>query len=225
MNRMHYLKSLLTLLVITVLSLLTACAHTPTAGTAGPAAIQGVFEDWNGLIDKLEIVEPFNVNDYAKIVVLKIDTSSTPLPPKDENTYQPTTIVRTSATSIFSNGLKEGISDELKGKSIEIVQSDSPPGEAGDAKVLMVRGKVTEMNPGSQALRYWVGFGAGQSRVEVEGEVVDARSGRVLLKFKHARSSGIGILGGDYQKFLTDDTHDVGEDVGRMIALFRPENK
>jgi len=89
-----------------------------------------------------------------------------------------------------------------------------------DGKVLVVRGKVTQMNPGSKALRYWVSFGAGQSRVEVSGEVIDALSNTVLVRFVHARSSGIGALGGDYQKFLTDDTRDVGEDVGKMLLLF-----
>jgi uncharacterized protein DUF4410 len=82
-------------------------------------------------------------------------------------------------------------------------------------KVLVVEGKFTKIDPGSRAKRYWAGFGAGKSGVQVTGTVKDA-SGNVLAEFTHMKNSGIGIGGGDYVKFLSDDTKDVGRD----IALF-----
>ena len=173
----------------------------------------GKFHDWRGLIDDLEINKPFNTLDYGKIIVVKFETASTPLPPKDESKYEPTVTVLASSQNIFTSGLREALQDVKESHRFDVEQADTEKTAGSLQRTLLVRGKVNEMNPGSKALRYWVSFGAGQSRVEIEGDVVDAASGSVLVKFKHARSSGIGVWGGDYFKFLSDDTHDIGEDV------------
>jgi hypothetical protein len=52
--------------------------------------------------------------------------------------------------------------------------------------------------------------------VQVEGTVSDA-SGALLAEFKHMKHSGIGLAGGDYLKFLSDDTKDVGSDIGEFL--------
>lgn len=195
--------------------LLAACATGPQVVPEAPSGTR-VEEGWKGLIDSFVLVRDFNVAEYGTIVVEPLDTSATPLPPRDENTYAPTYLVLKTSSSIFVMGMKKAFMEAKH--SVEPVLSDDKVPAAG--KVLIVRGTVTQMNPGSQALRYWVSFGAGQSRVQVSGEVVDAESGTVLARFVHARSSGIGVWGGDYQKFLTDDTGDVGEDVGKMLLLF-----
>jgi len=88
------------------------------------------------------------------------------------------------------------------------------PGEA-----LVVEGRFTAIDPGNRAKRYWVGFGAGASGVSVEGTVKDA-SGKLLAEFKHRKASGIGIGGGDYFKFLTDDVKDVGEDIAKFLSAW-----
>lgn len=90
-----------------------------------------------------------------------------------------------------------------------------PDSEAVPENALVVGGRFLRIDPGSRAKRYWGGFGAGKSGVQVTGTVKDA-SGKVLAEFTHMRQSGIGLGGGDYVKFLTDDTKDVGHD----IALF-----
>jgi hypothetical protein len=59
-------------------------------------------------------------------------------------------------------------------------------------------------------------FGAGKTIVGIEGEIVDPTSNSSLMKFKHARASGMGFFGGDYGKFFNDDVKWVGEDVGKM---------
>ena len=194
---------------------LTACATGPHTRPEAPSGTN-VEEDWKGLIDSFVLIRDFNLAKYEKIVVEPLDTTATPLPPKSENTYEPTYLVLKSSSDIFVLGMKEAFKEAKH--PVEPALSDGKGHEGG--KVLVVRGKVAQMNPGSKALRYWVSFGAGQSRVEISGEVVDAESDTVLARFVHARSSGIGVWGGDYQKFLTDDTRDVGEDVGKMLLLF-----
>jgi hypothetical protein len=176
---------------------------------------KGVYKDWNKLIDKLEIVEPFQVTAFTKIVVLPLDTKQTPLPKQDDNTYAPTATVLSDATDIFITGIRKHVAGKL-GASI----AEQPPTADAAKGVLLIRGKVLEINPGSRAARYWVGFGAGKSRVEIMGEIVNAETGAPLLKFSHARVSSVGEVGGDYTKFLSDDVREVGEDVGKMLLSF-----
>lgn len=92
------------------------------------------------------------------------------------------------------------------------------PGEV-PAGALVVEGQFDMINPGSRAKRYWVGFGAGRTGVEVSGKVTDA-SGKTLATFKQWRHSGIGIGGGGYEKFLSDDSQDVGKDVGKFLVTW-----
>ena len=72
------------------------------------------------------------------------------------------------------------------------------------------------MRRGSRAKRWALGFGAGKSGIAVEGTIKNAK-GEVLAEFKHMRHSGIGIAGGDYVKFLSDDTKDVARDIGLFL--------
>lgn len=195
--------------------LLAGCASGPGVLPEAPVGTQ-VEQDWKGLIDSFVLIRDFNLADYTRVVVDRLDTASTPLPPKDDNTYEPTYLVLKTSSDIFVSGMRSVFRDA--GHAMEpILATDAGPAAGRE---LVVRGKVTQMNPGSRALRYWVSFGAGQSRVEISGEVVDAASNTILARFVHARSSGIGTWGGDYQKFLTDDTRDVGEDVGKMLIQF-----
>ena len=124
---------------------------------------------------------------------------------------------RTDAVKMMQNEgpriLAESILKTLgEGKPYTSVKESE---EAAPAGALVVEGRFTTIDPGSRAKRYW-GFGAGQSGIAVEGVVLSA-DGKVLAEFKHRRSSGIGLGGGDYVKFLTDDTRDVGHDIAVFL--------
>jgi hypothetical protein len=176
---------------------------------------KGVHKDWNGLIDKLEIVEVFQLASFTQVVVLPLDTKNTPLPDHDDNTFTPTTTVLSKATSIFLAGIQQHAESKLK-----ISIAEQPPTADTAKGVLLIRGSVSEIDPGSRAARYWVGFGAGKSRVEIVGEIINAETGATLLKFTHARASAIGGFGGDYTKFMSDDIREVGADIGKMLLDF-----
>lgn len=85
---------------------------------------------------------------------------------------------------------------------------------------MLLRASVPVIEPGSQALRYWVGFGAGSAYVRFAGELVDAESSAVLLKFEHQRIAAMGAFGGAYEGKLNDCTQEVAGDIGEMISLF-----
>lgn len=177
----------------------------------GSSTEPGKYTEWNEEIDELEIVETFKLSDYSKVVVEPFDTDDTPLPDKDDNTFEPVQEVLKDPAAPFA----EGLTGELKGK---IAVSQGPGGEGEGT--LIVRNKMLALDPGSRAARYWAGFGAGAARAEVSGEVVDAATGKVLLRFKQERRSGVGVGGGDYVKLMQRNLRTIGEDMALILNAF-----
>lgn len=171
----------------------------------------GKYTDWGGEIDELEIVASFKLADYGTIVVEPFDTSAAPLPPKDDNTYAPVQYVLAHVTLPFKDGLAE---------SLRTPVALAEPGKTAGSGDLVVRGKVIQMDPGSKAARYWAGFGAGAARTEIDGEVVDGSTGKVLLHFRQERRSGVGTMGGDYEKLMDRNLRTIGEDIAGVLKHF-----
>jgi hypothetical protein len=82
-------------------------------------------------------------------------------------------------------------------------------------KNLTLTGSFTDLNPGSQAARAWIGFGAGKSKVCVEGRVSDS-GGEVLAEFSHCRK---GLGWGDSSAQMANSAVRVGD----SIAIFLTE--
>ena len=91
------------------------------------------------------------------------------------------------------------------------------------AEALLIEGKFIEMDPGSRAKRYFVGFGAGKSGVTVEGSVKSA--GAVVATFKQRRIGAIGAFGGDSMGKLIADTRDIGEDMAKFVSAWAKGQK
>jgi hypothetical protein len=185
------------------------CATTPPRPTHYPLSAK----HWNG-IDAVEFLQEFKLEDYSRLVVAPFDTSTAVLPPKEENTYQPTVTVLNQTDGIVLTELTQ----KLKGKlEVAAQKSDASPPE----KTLLLRGKVADIHPGSQAARYWVGFGAGSAWVKINGEVVDAKTQAVLFRFEQQRVGAVGMFGGGYIPMLTDCVVAIGRDIGRLVTLFK----
>ena len=197
-------------LALALLTLLASPLQAARKGK-GPSTEPGRYTEWNEEIDELEIVETFKLSDYTKVVVEPFDTDETPLPEKDDNTYEPVQQVLKAPAGPFA----EGLGGEMEGK-ITVSQGS---GEKGGG-TLIVRNKLLTLDPGSRAARYWAGFGAGAARVEVSGEVVDAATGKVLLRFKQERRSGVGVAGGDYVKLMERNLRAIGEDMALILNAF-----
>lgn len=169
----------------------------------------GRYTDWGGDIDELEILAPFRLGDYDRVVVEPLDVSATPLPEPNDNTYLPVRRVLARAAEPFVEGLAELQQPVLVGRVRR------PEGGA-----LVIRGRVLKMDPGSQAARYWAGFGAGAAKTEIAAEVVDSRTGEILLRFHQERRSAIGNLGGGYDELLGRNLWTIGRDLGDVLLHF-----
>lgn len=202
MTRSRLAKTAAVLLLAVALPL-AAAKKTPTS--------PGKYEDWGPDIDTIEIVQPFHTADYAQIVVEPLDVSSTP-PPEDADMQSKVTKVLEIATEPFAEGVKKG--------ETGLKIADKVP--QAPAKTLIVRAKVTTMDPGSRAKRLWVGYGAGAARAAISGEIVDAATGKVLVRFTQERRSGMERFGrgSSYEEIMKRNLQAIGTDVAKILTEF-----
>lgn len=194
------------LLIVAALAAPAFARGKKNAGSTEP----GTYKDWGPDIDELEIVKKFKAADYKNIVVLPLKTADVKLPEKSDNTYEPVTKVLASATEPFAEGLRKNVAQKVTVADSASKSSDT----------LVVRAKIETMNPGSKAARYWGGFGAGAAVTKISGEIVDAKTNQVVARFTQERRSGVGMMGGDYQKLMDRNLSAIGEDVANILKAF-----
>lgn len=115
----------------------------------------------------------------------------------------------------------------LAERFVEELQKASPfkaarllrPDESVPEGALVVEGTFVTLDPGSRAKRYFAGFGAGKSAVEVKGVVKDA-AGRTLASFTQRRVGAMGVGGGDSLGKLMSDARSIGEDIAKFVATW-----
>ncbi len=191
------------------LLVLAAMAAPADARKKSSSTAPGKYVDWKDEVDELEIVETFKLSDYETVSVEPFDTKGTPLPDKDDNTYEPVLTVLADPAGSFTQGLARGLGDRI----------DVSRG-GGGGRALVLRARVDSLDPGSQAARYWAGFGAGAARTRLVGEAVDIETGAVLFRFTQERRSGVGAFGGGYVELLNRNLFAIGEDVALVLDAF-----
>jgi hypothetical protein len=169
----------------------------------------GKYQEWGPDIDTIEIVKTFKASDYSKVVVQPIDASATPKA-AEYDMVEKVAKIAANATEPFLAGVKKGFPDAA------IAETTSAPG------ALIVRGKLTVLEPGSRAKRMWVGYGAGAARTAIDGEIVDAKSGEVLIRFTQERRSGVDVpfRGSSYEDIMKRNLTAIGEDAANIIKTF-----
>jgi len=113
---------------------------------------------------------------------------------------------------------------KLKGMGPFTEVSALDAGSAAPAGALVIDGKFTEMDPGSRAKRYVVGFGAGKSGVTVEGSVKSA-DGAMFATFQQRRVGVMGVAGGDSMGKLIADTKNIAGDLAKFLSEWAKDHK
>lgn len=108
------------------------------------------------------------------------------------------------------------IADTLRRRGRNAQAAPTPP---ADSTGIVVRGRITTIDGGSRATRFWVGFGAGGASVAAEGEVVRT-DGTQVAPFKAVRSSSgmADMFGGDSPVLVDKCVRAVAEDIAEMVA-------
>jgi Domain of unknown function (DUF4410) len=185
-------------------------APRPDALAAGKAATApGTYRDWNGDIDEVTILQAFNAAGYEAIAVESFDTAGVVLPNPKDNTYAAVQKALSSIKPAFMAGLEQNARRKIDASS---------PG-AGKGRTLVIRARLTKVDPGSQAARYFLP-GAGAVKIAMTGEIIDAASKKTLVRFKQERRSAVGMFGGGYQELFKRTAHQIGEDIGALVNAF-----
>ncbi len=166
----------------------------------------GTYRDWNGDIDEVTIIQPFRAALYNQIAVESFDTAGVILPDQKDNTYA---AVR-SALRLIKPAFIDGLEKKSRRKAGENVRGNT----------LIIRARLTKVDPGSQAARYWAGFGAGAVKIAMTGEIIDASSQKTLVRFKQERRSGFGAFGGGYGELFTRTARQIGGDIASLVNAF-----
>jgi hypothetical protein len=85
-------------------------------------------------------------------------------------------------------------------------------------RVLRLEGEIPKLTEGSQALRYFVGFGAGAAKAQIETRLVDLQSRRVEMITADRRAAGMGIFGGDGRQFVTESMEQMAEGYVKLLV-------
>ena len=173
------------------------------AATAPP--VPGTFHDWHD-VDEVTIIRPFTAAAYEQIAVESFDSAGVKLPPTNDNTFNAVQ----SAIRTMKPAFMEGLAQKAQRKAVA----------NASGKTLVVRARLTKVDPGSQAARYFVGFGAGAVKIAIVGEIVDGASGKVLVRFAQERRSAFGAFGGGYAQLFQRTARQLGGDIGGLINAF-----
>ena len=200
----------------TLIALIVAVsAMTPLAHARGkkPVLTPGTYKEWGQDIDQIEIVKTFKAADYSHIVIAPFDTSKAPLPDKNEKWYG----TLKAALASYNQSFTEAFEKELKTK-VDVTQADS----SKQSKTLLIRGVVEDLDPGSRAGRYFAGYGAGAASTKLSLEIVDAKTGDVLVRVTQARRSGgtFKFGGGSDLEVMRDSIHAAGKDIAHVVDAF-----
>ncbi len=172
----------------------------------------------DGALDQIHLSVP-KIEGGVPVVIRPFSTEKTDFGTGDEGgkekRVRAAEVMKKAAPDLMAEKLKSELDASHAFGEVTIQESAG----AVPAGALVVEGEFVTINPGNRAKRYWVGFGAGASGVGVSGTVTDA-AGKTLAEFKHLKHSGIGIGGGAYEKFLSDDAQDVGKDVAKFLVTW-----
>jgi hypothetical protein len=187
-------------------------AVSPESSAASKGGITpGNYRDWNGDIDEVTIVQPFRADSYNDIAVESFDITGVPMPNPRDNTYHAVQ----SAIGLLKPAFLEGFRANLREKA-----GSGVPAPRGKRSALVIRARVIKLDPGSQAARYWGGFGMGAVKVEMTGEIIDAASRKTLVRFRQERRSGFGAFGGGYGALFARTAHQIGGDIAGLVSAF-----
>jgi len=109
----------------------------------------------------------------------------------------------------FRRGLVNGLLEQKAFEKVLDSVSESLPESA-----ILLSGKIYEVNKGSTALRWIVGFGAGKAKVRGVFEI-SGYDGKTLIRFETGQSyaGGAGIGGANYV-----DIEDLMQRLGKTVA-------
>jgi Domain of unknown function (DUF4410) len=155
------------------------------------------------------IAPGFNVKAYRVIVV-----ASFPVAPNEIKDEDDTRLAKDMSAYLRAQLVSKLRTDGTFSEVIDGGIIAEPP--VGDG-VLLLQGDISRLTEGSQALRYWVGFGAGATKAQIETRFLDGQSREVRMITADRRAAGMGIFGGDSRQFITESMDQMADGLVRFL--------
>lgn len=168
----------------------------------------GSYRDWND-IDEVTIVQPFQFAAYNQVVITPLDIREVKLPPSDENTYPLAKEVLSTSAQLFAQGIRE----KLTGTAVQVTQGSA------NGPALVVRARLNKLDPGSKAARMWAP-GAGAAQASISGEILDARTKKVLIRFTQERRAVARAIWQPESILLSRTIKQIAGDVVKLLKAF-----
>ena len=89
--------------------------------------------------------------------------------------------------------------------------------DLGPEKALRLTGVITRLAPGSRTLRFFVGYGVGRSKAQVEMHFIDVQSGQVVMVTADRRVAAHGFFGGNSEGHLRESFEEMARDLSRFL--------
>ena len=197
--------------LVIISMVLTGCFGAYQVAPEAPLGVGGLKptqEDQDA--GRVGIATGFNLKDYPVIAVERFPVAKSEIEDQGDQRfadrmaffYQAELIRRLREAGLFS-------------RVVNLSETDLP---VGADKVLKLRGTITRLGRGSQAVRYLVGFGAGSTRAQAEMYFVDADSGQVMLVTADRRLASMGMFGGDDEDFLRESFNNMARDLVKFLT-------
>jgi hypothetical protein len=185
--------------------------------TAGQSPVKTI-ED--GILDRIELfAASLDRPAELTVVIRPFDASTANLGTggKDgkETRQQEAQTMQSEGPRILAERFATTLQQGGPFKGVQVLKTDETVPEGA----LVVEGKFVKIDPGSRTKRYFAGFGAGKSSVEVTGAVKDS-TGRTLATFRQRRIGAMGLGGGDSLGKLMSDSRRIGEDISKFLATW-----
>jgi hypothetical protein len=175
------------------------CVFFIALAASGPSAAQQEMSVDHATVNAQKIAKDWSIRVHL------FDSSDADLgKPKHMDTAR---VLASTTPHLLAVDIVESLRDTGFG-DVTLVESVSGTSDAQ----LNLTGRFTHLNPGSQAARAWIGFGAGESKVCIEGQVTDQDNAEIA-NFSHCRKGlGWGKSGGQLEASA--------ERIGENVAVF-----
>ena len=185
---------------------LVAGAAAASKGTTAP----GTYHNWGGELNEVTIFQPFSLDTYNDIAVESFDVAGITLPNPNDNTYEAVRSALGSMKPAFIQGFQKNLRQKPAAANMAPARGET----------LVIRARLTKVDPGSQATRFWARGLSGSVKIEMMGEVVDARSRKTLIRFRQERRAGFGAFGGGFGELFAKTARQIGGDVADLLNAF-----
>ncbi|MFZ3089019.1 MAG: DUF4410 domain-containing protein [Nitrospirota bacterium] len=160
----------------------------------------GFFSDYSGIlengdVDWVQLKDGVRLGQYKKVIILPFSSSSSMAQSASLKREMPEMFVNT-LSGIFQ---VEKSDQNIGPKDFEKIKS--LPADA------VIMGNILKIAERDAAKNFWVGFGAGNPKAELEFKIVDTKTGEEVLRIIHDERSQAGVM-------------DAGADVVNSIAKY-----